>query len=330
MTILQCNIERALWISRQVGFIEGKAADEEERQRRAAGPSSRRDPGAIAQTSLAEFAPAAWSIVPRSDEWVWTTLKDEGLRFRLDLTPYECSICLSNCEGRLQAAKLRRASAGPEVDAVELDKIEQEVRKLEADCDALRQHRVAIGKQRTYNINMAVLIITANIRVVRVTMDFGASYFIDGSRFIDLVYFLKYLGDDGDLVTECIFNLVSALDEISEDACCVRAVWEHLLGAARVFDRWDSMLVVRDSGPHFQNNNICYYESTIFSKYSKRIRVSAFAKRHGFNECDGSHARLVQAVRNKAMERSPPSYARGAASEAGVMNEHEKFQNCTA
>jgi hypothetical protein len=68
---------------------------------------------------------------------------------------------------------------------------------------------------------------------------------------------------------------------------------------------------VRDGGPHFQNYKICYFESTVFAKYGKEYSVSAFAKRHGWNECDGALARLVVTCRDSARpsEGSPPTDA---------------------
>ena len=57
------------------------------------------------------------------------------------------------------------------------------------------------------------------------TADFGASYFINGSRFVSLILFLKYFDEaSGDFKTECLYNIVTDPDERSEDAFYVRAV----------------------------------------------------------------------------------------------------------
>ena len=70
-----------------------------------------------------------------------------------------------------------------------------------------------------------------NPRLVRVTADFGASYFINGSRFVSLILFLKFFDEaSGDFKTECQYNIVTDPDERSEDALYVRAVWGHHLG----------------------------------------------------------------------------------------------------
>ena len=74
------------------------------------------------------------------------------------------------------------------------------------------------------------------MEAVRVTADFGASYFIDGSRFVTLIFFLKYFVTDP--------------DERSEDAFYTRAVWEHHLGTSGEFNNWDDIIFERDSGPH--------------------------------------------------------------------------------
>jgi len=168
----------------------------------------------------------------------------------------------------------------------------------------------------------------ADFGTVRVTADFGASYFIGGQRFVTLILFLKYFSEKtGDFQTECLYNIVTDPEERSEDAFYVRAVWHHHLKVSQVFDNWSTIILERDSGPHFQNNNIAFFESTIGSDYGKKFIVSAFAKRHGFNECDGALARFIGAVRSKSLEGSPPTTASSA---AAVINSHDKFGNCTA
>ena len=86
-----------------------------------------------------------------------------------------------------------------------------------------------------------------NSKTARVTADFGASYFIGGQRFVTLILFLKYFDEElGDLVTECLYNIVTDPDERSEDAFYVRAVWEHHLGTSMVFDQWEEIILERD------------------------------------------------------------------------------------
>jgi hypothetical protein len=185
-----------------------------------------------------------------------------------------------------------------------------------------------VAKQRTYNIDTVDDMLKADPKAVRVTSDFGASYFIDGSRFVTLIFFLKYFeGETHDFATECLYNIVTDPDERSEDAFYTRAVWEHHLGTSGEFDSWHTIILERDSGPHFQNNNICFYETTIGPRFNKHFIVSAFAKRHGFNECDGALARFVRAVRDQALESKPPTNAMQA---ANTVNTHAKFKNCSA
>jgi len=184
-----------------------------------------------------------------------------------------------------------------------------------------------VKKQRLYNIETVDEMLRADTKTVRVTADFGASYFIGGQRFVTLILFLKYFDETGDFSTECLYNIVTDPDERSEDAFYVRGVWVHHLKISGVFDLWRTIILQRDSGAHFQNNNITYFESTIGPEFGKKFIVSAFAKRHGFNECDGALARFNGAVRAKSLEGSPPTTASSA---AFTINSHEKFGNCTA
>ena len=164
---------------------------------------------------------------------------------------------------------------------------------------------------------------------MRVTTDFGASYFINGNRYVNLIFFLKYRNESSGFTMETFYATCSNKDEHSEDAFYTRAVWDHLLRSdgANYFAQWDEIKLLRDSGPHFQNNNIVYFESTIESLYGKKFTVSAFAKRHGWNECDGAMARFVEAIKAASLESMPPLDTMAAVS---VINHHAKFENCIA
>ena len=67
----------------------------------------------------------------------------------------------------------------------------------------------------------------------------------------------------------------------------------------------------------------------MFSLYGIKFAVSAFAKRHGWNECDGAMARFITALKEAALENEvrPPTTAQEA---VHIINMHEKFNNCTA
>ena len=76
---------------------------------------------------LADFNCSTWRHVYRSEEWFWRTLKENGLRFRVDRTPYECAICLSNPEAELEKTRQDQAATN---DRDEADRLEHKARKL--------------------------------------------------------------------------------------------------------------------------------------------------------------------------------------------------------
>jgi hypothetical protein len=80
---------------------------------------------------------------------------------------------------------------------------------------------------------------------VKVTTDYGASYFIRGGRYVNLIFHLKYMDAYRDFTTETIFSCVSDPDERSEDAFFTRAVWHHMLRTdgkgSNVFARFKAM-----------------------------------------------------------------------------------------
>jgi hypothetical protein len=334
ITIFQRNIRRAVWVSEQDGFEEGKAADEAERSllnKRIAEGWKR---GKLEPQTIAEFDPAKWIyIVHRSPEWFWKTLKEEGLRFRRDYTPYECAKCKQNYSEKLiiaerHLAELLRLQEPP---VSEVTRLEKDISDYQKKARNLETHKRQVARQRDYNINVVEEWLRGSAKRVRVTTDFGASYFIDGGRYVNLILFLKYMDAHGHLVTETIYCCCSDPDERAEDAFYTRAVWHHMLrkdakGAGR-FKRFDEIKLLRDSGPHFQNNNVNEYETTFFDIYDKTFTVSAFAKRHGWNECDGAMARFVKAIKAGSLEGLAPKDAKDAVT---FINMHEKFPNCTA
>lgn len=351
ITIFQRNVQRALWLSRQAGFEEGAKADEEERSRLKRRIATEWKRGKLPPQTVAEFDPSQWEIVYRCSNWFWTTLHDEGLRFRRDYTPYECAICVSNVDKELELTKgalasMRDARAaghanreeGKELECpdglqVHIDALEGKMRRLQKRAQNLRSHKLQVGVQRKYNMAGGPVDdwLMESARRVRVTTDFGASYFIDGTRYVCLIFYLKYKNQYGDFSCETLYSTVSDPDQRSEDAFFTRAVWDHMLRTdgkgAGIFERFDEIKLLRDSGPHFQNNAICYFESTISQLYGKMFTVSAFAKRHGWNECDGAMARFVGAINDASLEGAPPLDAQAAVNR---INFHDRFFTCSA
>lgn len=337
ITIFQRNIRRALWLAEQDGFVEGKEADREELSRLRRRMASSEERGPLPKEQVCDFDPATWEhLIHRSPEWFWKTLKEEGFRFRLDKTPYECAVCLGNFDEKLKVAqeKLAVLEGVPEPNAAIAGQIlglRGEVRKLTKQANYLRLHKRQVERQRLYNMEELEDWLREDWQRVKVTTDFGASYFIDGSRYVMHIMWLQYCDTSGDFETQCLYNCVSDPDERSEDAFFTRAVWHHHLRSdgkgSGVLARWKEIVLVRDSGPHFQNNKICYFETTIWETYGFKFWVSAFAKRHGWNECDGAMARVVQAMKAASLEGSPPLDAKDAVE---VLALHEKFGNATA
>lgn len=340
MTIFHRNMERACWLATQPGFEEGDKADEEELVRLKEKLASGWTRGKMPKCKLSEFQPEGWVIVNRSPEWFWEIIKKEGLRFRLMRKPYECVVCLSTPDEELHVVNSLLAEA--EVDskfgddhtprvvlsAEKREELETKKRKLMKKCWKKKVHQRQLDNQRDYNKTHLNAILRADTGICLVTIDFGASYFIDGSKFIMLVMFLKYADEMGHFHMECVYNIVSDRDQISEDAHCVVMMWDwHLKpSGSGVFDNFRKIIVPRDGGPHFQNNNVCYFESTIYAKYGKLFEVSAFAKHHGWSSCDAAIARMVETVREKSMIAPPTD----AATAAACINDHPKFLNATA
>jgi hypothetical protein len=232
ITIFQRNIRRAVWLGEQDGFEEGKVANVAERsliRRRIADGWKR---GVLPVQTVAQFEPEEWvHLVHRSPEWFWKTLKEEGLRFRRDYTPYECAKCKQNfVEKKVIAerhlAELQRLENPPISEVVRLEK---EISDYQKKSRNLEVHRRQVARQRNYNIDNVAEWLRGSAKRVRVTTDFGASYFIHGGRYVNLILFLKYLDTSQHLVTETIYCCVSDPDERSEDAFFTRAVWHHML-----------------------------------------------------------------------------------------------------
>jgi hypothetical protein len=89
-------------------------------------------------------------------------------------------------------------------------------------------------------------------------------------------------------------------------------------------------MLVRDGGAHFQNNRICYFESTITALTleengrEKKWEVCALPKRHGYNPCDGAIARVSQCARKDAVAGNAPS---GPTDWADMVNMNPNFCN---
>jgi hypothetical protein len=205
----------------------------------------------VPKQTAAEFKPATWHIVYRSPEWVWATLHGEGLRFRREYTPYECAICLGNVQNKLELVKrnlavlvntreteLRRNEAFYDASLyADIAHLEGERRKLAKRVANHKLHKVQVAIQRIHNIDAVDEWLREEPHRVRVTIDYGASYFMDGTRYVNLIFWLKYVDSYGDFETECIYNCCSDPDERSEDAFFTRMVWHHVAHASHGRER---------------------------------------------------------------------------------------------
>ena len=136
--------------------------------------------------------------MPRVAEWFWATLKKEGLRFRRDYTPYQCELCKGNWAEDLALTKrhlalltnrrdceLRRNLSFYDADLFqEIAELAGKKRKLEKALRNQEMHEIQVKIQRKHNIDEVDDWLLAKPGRVKVTEDYGASYFITGGRYV--------------------------------------------------------------------------------------------------------------------------------------------------
>ena len=112
---------------------------------------------------------------------------------------------------------------------------EQRLLIKKIDGIASTRSKSPINARTTSTASTRAARLRANQKVVRITEDYGASYFIDrhGGRFVSLIWFLKFLGDHGRFEFMALYNIASDPDERAEDAYYTRMVWVHHLRHSR-------------------------------------------------------------------------------------------------
>jgi hypothetical protein len=169
---------------------------------------------------------------------MWKTLAELRLRFRLDKKPYECEACLKG------PVMLARYTLVAQLLAKRPDPaLTQELRKLVAAKKKFETHLRQLEVQRAYNGKGLSDYLRINPRCVQVTEDFGASYDINGRKWVGLIWTLKSLGKHGELESRFIYNVCSSKNDRSEDAYFVADCWDHALGTTADFNAFDEIIV---------------------------------------------------------------------------------------
>ena len=278
------------------------------------------------------FDPSGWSCVPRCELWFWTTLKENEVRFIVVKKPHECSDCTEGPVWIQKRKKIEIELAAGDLSTKREAQLKSKQRGLIRNfkCARYERHLNMLEVQRVYAQSLDERILQ-DTRFAVVYEDFGAYYDVCGDKVIDLVLAVRHQDEYGGIAWSIIHNFCRNEDFLSEDCYTVRDVWLHHLRKSGELDKWDSIVVVRDGGAHFQNNRVSYLESCL-SEMMKDNRVftyevSALAKRHGYNIADSAISRVASVSRRLAISGTPPILAEQW---ADVVNDNDRFENTKA
>ena len=110
--------------------------------------------------------------------------------------------------------------------------------------------------------------------------------------------------ENGDLLVLNLSNIIEYAKDGSCDAYFVADVFTFHMkqGGSGLFDRFHTIIISGDHGPHFSSAETIYHESTFYAKYKKKIRVLSLCSYHAYNRCDAAGAAVKQLARGRAKE----------------------------
>lgn len=223
-------------------------------------------------------------VKPRSERVFWKMLKDSGLRFRQVTVPYECPVCLYGPEVKLDLPRLRETMVDDKARLAEIarlpstkelqretekllgDKVRHdiELRSLTKKEKALARHKRQYAVQRPFLKSMEKGLKPAECIVYE---DFVCSYDINGRKVYNLVFTIVTM-EGGQRKVRWLNNYCTDRASNKADWLYVRDVWDHNLksvseGGTGEFDEFDRIIRSGDSGPHFHNHKMIWFESCI-------------------------------------------------------------------
>ena len=206
----------------------------------------------------------------------------------------------SRLQKQMEGIKERRS----EIDK-SLTSVTEKLRKAAVDVKKYQIHLKQLQTCRPRVIEAAEHL---TIRQCLVYRDFVNQHNVQGRKINNFVLVVLYRETEGgELLTFNLSNIIEFDKKGSCDAYFVADVFTFHLksianGGSGLFERFDTIIISGDHGPHFSSAETVYNESTFFPLYKKKIRVLSLCSYHAFNRCDAAGAAVKSLAYQKAKE----------------------------
>jgi hypothetical protein len=273
--------------------------------------------------------PEGWEakiIQPRDKKVFWAAVKNQDVKFTRVHKPWGCEICDRQASLIVQRDRaVEEEQMLGDLKSPEARLLWKRVSDLQKLIDHGELHAEQKENQRPYTRKLRKGLKEGEAEV---TEDFVAHYDINGDKIINLIFTVKWK-EGGVLKTKYLDNYCSDADSNAESRFFPRHVWEFHLSAdgSGELARFKKIFRNGDSGPHFLNNSMMWYFSTVHKRHGIEIEFNTLGKRHAWNECDGEGGRTTTWFRREALEGRGPVTAEQCATS---INTSGKFLNSVA
>jgi hypothetical protein len=276
---------------------------------------------------------------PVSPSTFWAIIRKE-FRFSTKVHPHHCVIhdtgpsleaaltnvatCLQEANANLERLEIEiknslRATEGSEVEGPNVQVlIEKKAEQKKLAESLMRKQRDLYNDVQKYRTHLRqfekcrplVKEVQDNLKPGEclIYRDFVNQYTSDG-KCINLVLVLLWRERElQELNILKIHNVCTDRIHGGADSYFVAAVFKHHLESA-LFERFHTIFISGDHGPHFTSAQTIYNESTFYPKYGKKIVCLFLCSYHAYNRCDSAGVEAKRILQQMAKKNEETNYS---------------------
>jgi hypothetical protein len=198
-----------------------------------------------------------------------------------------------------------------------LDALEAEYLRLQGEHDAdktklaevwykltqARLHRQFWTHQRPFSQHLKAWMVENKEKedvkkTCLVYQDYGKFYASDGSKVKDLCFVICSLNEFGELTYQYVDNLFRG----GSDSSSTIAIWESVMDATELFDKFDTIYLSGDTGNGFRGYDVAAFLSTWKARWGKRVVQCFLCPRHAYSLCDAHFGHLYELIHTQKVQ----------------------------
>jgi hypothetical protein len=229
-------------------------------------------------------------LTPHSYEAFWDILINKGgMQIRIEKAPHPCPRCNSHATNVVEEEELaKKLEAATSME--ERKDLQEKLKKVGEKIRDHARHVLQLRLQKQFVRELEEGLGTNEIVMYR---DFVGMHSLEGKKFYDLVFVIVSRDQFSGLTETRFLDLFTCG---KHDSQCVYSALRFLLQNTQELKGVKKIYLSGDNGSHFNNYQLAYFLSTIWSQYGVEVEVHNLPPHHAWSQCDSHGGTVKQAL----------------------------------